>query len=217
MTARYYRANILLMDIRLSELDDESNKLLHHAYIPFLITFLISGAICLVALRHNNSTMIKLRQDVYTADENNGDVNAALNKLRDYIYGHMNTDLSTGTNIRPPVQLRYTYARLESAAQQQASNTDLYNKAVGYCEKTVPTSASPYLVGQTPCVSSYILSHGGKQVAPVPVGLYEFDFASPRWSPDLAGWSLIVAAVSFMGLVISFIVAMFKRNQLPEL
>jgi hypothetical protein len=36
----------------------------------------------------------------------------------------------------------------------------------------------------------------------VPEGLYKFDFVSPRWSPDLAGWSLVFTiALTFLALV----------------
>jgi hypothetical protein len=36
--------------------------------------------------------------------------------------------------------------------------------------------------------------------------LYEFDFVSPTWSPDLAGWSL-VASTMLLLLFISLVIA----------
>jgi hypothetical protein len=73
-----------------------------------------------MALRHNNETMVKLRTAVYEADKNSGDVNTTLNKLRKYVYAHMNTDLSSGGNtIKPPIQLQHTYERLQAAEQKK--------------------------------------------------------------------------------------------------
>ena len=45
-------------------------------------------------------------------------------------------------------------------------------------------------------------THGLKG-ANIPVSLYEFDFISPTWSPDLAGWSMLAAIVLAVLTVIS--------------
>ncbi|HVO86610.1 MAG TPA: hypothetical protein VMT23_02660 [Candidatus Binatia bacterium] len=190
---------------------DWLRQLPRQTFFPFLVIFLISGLVCLTSLRHNNSTMLKLRNEVYTADKNNTDVNAALNNLRDYVYAHMNTNLSTGTNIKPPIQLKYTYQRLEAAAQQQASNSGLYTEAENYCQSVIPGSVSFYGAGRISCVTDYINSHGGKSVAPIPVALYEFDFKSPTWSPDLAGWSLVVVILSAAGAIIIILISQIRK------
>src|SRR5690349_383020 len=79
----------------------------------WLYLFIASSLLCVLALRHNNVRMTQLRDAVYVADKNNGDVNAVLNNLRKYVYAHMNTDLSSGSHgIKPPIQLKYTYQRL---------------------------------------------------------------------------------------------------------
>jgi hypothetical protein len=178
------------------------NKLLdmrHRAYFPWLVLFIISGLICIGALRHNNTTMINLRNDVYTADKNSGNVEAALDTLRSYVYGHMNTDLSTVNGIKPPIQLKYTYDRLTQQAEQTANNSQLYTTAENYCQEQIPASVSISGRGRISCVTDYVLNHGGKAGAAVPAALYQFDFISPSWSPDLAGWSLVAAA--FFGLM----------------
>src|SRR5665213_911629 len=93
-------------------------KLSKISYRVFLVLFIISAAVTVGALRHNNTTMIALRGDLYVADKDNGNVNLALNKLRTYVYGHMNTNLASGGDtIYPPIQLKYTYQRLQSAEQ----------------------------------------------------------------------------------------------------
>ena len=171
----------------------------------FLGLFIASAIICVWSLRDNNLTMVKLRNAVYDADKNGGDINAALNKLRVYVYGHMNTNLSSGTNIKPPIQLKYTYERLQSTAQQQATNVDLYTDAQNYCQEKIPASVSFYGAGRISCVQDYILSHGGKAAPKIPSALYEFDFISPVWSPDLAGWSLILTTIFLLAFLLKLI------------
>lgn len=180
------------MDAQINKTVTKLAHLRRANYFPFLVIFLVGGVVCLAALRHNNATMVRLRSDVYAADKNNGDVNQALNQLRAYVYGHMNTNLSTGTSVKPPIQLPYTYDRLVSAAQQAANNSGLYTQAENYCQALIPASVSISGRGRISCVQDYIMSHGGKQAASVPASLYEFDFVSPSWSPDLAGFSLLV-------------------------
>jgi hypothetical protein len=156
--------------------------------------------------------MLKLRDAVYAADKNNGDVQGSLAKLQAYVTAHMNTDLSGGPNaVYPPIQLKYTYDRLVQAesdklAQQNSQNSQVYTDAQHYCEAKIPTGFSgSYRIS---CIQSYIASHGitnPVSIAPIPDGLYKFDFLSPVWSPDLAGWSLVAAALSALLFVIFFV------------
>ena len=179
----------------------------HLVYWLFLLLFIFSASVSVIALRHNNQTMIRLRGELYVTDKDNGDVNAALNKLRNYVYSHMNTNLSTGGgSIYPPIQLKYTYARLEAAAQAQADNTGLYTAAENYCQQQIPASVSISGRGRISCVQSYILSHGGANVSAISPALYEFDFVSPSWSPDFAGWSLVFSSGLFLLLGANYII-----------
>jgi hypothetical protein len=178
----------------------------------FLAVFIVSSVVAIGALRHNNLTMIKLRDVVYSADKADGDVNAALNNLRNYVYAHMNTDLNSGGNtIKPPIQLKYTYERLETKAQKEANNSGLYTAAENYCQAKIPASVSFSGRGRIGCVEDYIMSHGGRAAAAIPTALYQYDFVSPSWSPDLAGWSLVVAGLSLIGLISSFMIESLSR------
>lgn len=182
-------------------------------YWVFLGLFLISGIVTVSALRHNNQTMINLRGDLYVADRDNGNVDGALNNLRNYVYAHMNTNLSSGGNaIKPPIQLKYTYQRLQAAAEAQAnsSNSQIYTDAENYCQQQDSTDFSGR--NRVPCVTAYVTSHG-TQVQPIPAALYEFDFVSPTWSPDLAGWSLVVSLLLFLCFVLSFIFGRLVRHK----
>jgi len=164
----------------------------------FLAIALVSGVICVIALRQNNLHMAALRQQVYDADKNNGQVVNALQNLQAYVTTHMNTNLSTGPNAPyPPIQLQYTYERAVEAAGNAASsaNAQVYTDAQHYCEQLDPTDFSGH--NRVPCVQQYIQNHG----ITLPVisdSLYKFAFLSPSWSPDLAGWTLLITIVSFL-------------------
>lgn len=169
-----------------------------------LAVFLASLSVSVYSLRSNNSEMIKLRNAVYEADKASSGISGALNNLRNYVYAHMNTNLSSGGNaIKPPIQLKYTYERLQAAEQQRidTANSNVYTAAQSYCQALNPDSFS----GRTrvPCVQDYVSTHG-VQAGKIPAELYQFDFISPTWSPDLAGWSLAATTLLFMGLLAGF-------------
>lgn len=164
-------------------------KSLQPAY--FLIPTLVFGSISLAALRHNNERMVELRDAVYVADRDNGDVEGAIRALREHVYNHMNTSLASGTNaVHPPIQLKYTYERAQAAQQSQLGpgNASLYHDAQVYCEAQNTDAAAADLVA---CFENYASSRG-VQLASIPDGLYKFDFTSAKWSPDLAGWTLLL-------------------------
>ena len=169
----------------------------------FLLIAVVCGSVCVVALRQNNLQMADLRNQVYAADKNNGNVVKALQNLQVYVTSNMNTDLSSGPNAPyPPIQLQYTYERAVEAAGTAASaaNSQLYTNAENYCQQLDPTDFSGH--NRVPCVEQYVENHGAS-LPSIPVSLYEFDFVSPQWTPDLAGWTLLAtaaSAVTFVGV-----------------
>lgn len=179
----------------------------------FLALALVSGVVCIFALRANNEHMIVLRNAVYKADRNNSDVQSALRNLRTYVTSHMNTNLSTGTSVYPPIQLQYTYERLQQTQTNQLAQggTQVYTDAQHYCEQQNPNGFSGR--GRVPCIEQYVQSHGGAaQLATIPAAQYEFSFVSPAWSPDLAGWSLLVTILSSLLFVVTLIARLWLRR-----
>lgn len=167
----------------------------------------------------NNQRMITLREQVFVADEKGGDVETALVTLREYVYSHMNTDLTAGENaIHPPIQLKYRYERLVASEQskQQTGNGDIYTAAQDHCEKTQPQGFSGS--NRLPCIREYLDSHGvstAKEVH-IPEDMYKFDFESPAWSPDLAGISIVLASTCIALLAIKLISEQVLSQQLKK-
>lgn len=180
----------------------------------FLIISLVLLVIGVAALRHNNIQALKLRDEVLTVDKQNGDVEAALRKLREYVHSHMNTGLG-GSNIQQPVQLKYRYERLLTAEKERvsAANERIYHEAQIDCERRFPEGLSGR--GRVPCIEEYVSSHSIKE-QPIPDSLYKFDFAAPRWSPDIAGISLMLSAVFFLLFLSRWLLDRYIHRRLSE-
>jgi hypothetical protein len=185
--------------------------------IILLITFLLSAIVSVYALRSNNLKMTQLRQQLYIADENNTDVNEALNNLRSFVFSHMNTNLQIGNGSEEPIQLVHSYDRAVKAAQAQAVTlgtgqaNQVYSDAQRECEK-----ANLVITERVSCIQNYVSSHAGgiTQINLPPKEAFVFDFASPMWSPDMAGWSLIVTAILGLALIARLVVGIFMKHYL---
>jgi len=173
----------------------------------------ISCLLCINALRTNNLEMVKLRNAVYETDKNNGDVRGALTDLQHYVVSHMNTDLTPGRSaVYPPIQLKYTYERLQAAANKPVSSEQLYNDAQVHCEKLNPTDFSGR--NRVPCIQEYVKTNQASATPKqIPDSLYKFDFVSPAWSPDTAGWSLVSTVLLVVLAVVSTLLRRSSRRR----
>ncbi len=188
------------MDKRRLNYDYKRLKKIKSKYLLAAAVFFL--ALGVYGLRHNYSEMVRLRTAVATADEQNGDVEAALRNLREFVYNHMNTDLSSGNvSIKPPIQLKYRYERLAKQEEKQAEkqNQAIKEKADKVCLEKYPGRV--FNSNRVNCVAKYISVNSVKP-NPIPSDLYKFDFVSPGWSPDLAGISLLLSFVLFLALAI---------------
>ena len=179
---------------------------------------LISGGLCVLALRQNNLKMVELRAAVYEADENNGDVETALNELRLFVYSHMNTNLSSGSSTEAPIQLvnRFNVA-VEAEQARIAALTGEVNQVYVDAQHQCEVSGVPLTI-RAQCMQDYVSTHvKGIQELNLPdKSFYTFNFASPTWSPDLAGWLLVVTAMFavllMLRLIFGFIIARYLKQ-----
>jgi hypothetical protein len=201
-----------------------NKKKLHHAYTKlrgvnywyFLVGFIFFGTLFVYSYRQNNLRMIQLRDAVFEADETNTDLEESLRELRSFVYGHMNTDLtSSDTAIKPPIQLKYQYERLSAAEKTRAdqANASVRREAEAICAQRFPVTAN--VTGREPCIQG-ILDERGANANSVPKELYQFDFLSPRWSPDVAGWSLVLAMLFGLLFITRFSLEFWLRRQFRQ-
>lgn len=195
---------------------------LHHHWVAvkkpslFLLIagMLLFTLLSVYALRANNLKMLELKQAVYAADEQNGDIEEALQNLRSFVNTHMNTTMRSKDASEPPIQLVNQFNRYVAAQQAKLASQDVnqvYRDAQARCE-----SGSIPLTVRAQCIQEYVLANGGTtaQLTIPPKELYTFDFASPRWSPDMAGISLMMAAVFTVLLLIRLAVGQVMKHEL---
>lgn len=201
-----------------------NKRKLHHVHVKLrpiksiyiFICLLIALGVGVYSLRQNNLTVIRMRDHVLEVDKKNGDIETALHDIREYIYGHMNTDLAAGPNaIKPPIQLKYSYERLLAAekARVSAVNAKVYADAQAICEQRYP--AGPSIVNRVPCTQDYVAANGVKE-QPIQDALYKFEFLSPVWTPDVAGISLLISAILSIVLIVKLFLNHWLKKQLHD-
>lgn len=180
-----------------------NRRALHHYYKQvrfirpwyFFLAALIFFFLGVLGLRQNNLHMVELREKVVKADESGGNVEKPLAELREYVYSHMNTDLSSGPHgIDPPIQLKSQYERLVKQREKTLAqaNERVKAEAESICARKHP--ASGYNSPRVACVQSYVQKNA-RQTMDIPEDLYKFDFVSPRWTPDFAGITLVLGTI----------------------
>lgn len=180
----------------------------------FVVAIIITAGVAVYSLRQNNLNAIQLRDTVLQVDKDNGDVESALRDLRSYVYSHMNTKLSSPNGAYPPVQLKYRYERLLAAQKAaQPDNANLATQAQAYCESQIPTGRS---LNRIECIQNYMTTNGAVSSKTIPDSLYKFDFASPAWSPDLAGWSIVLLVVLVLLALVRLASVLWLRHSLRQ-
>lgn len=159
--------------------------------------FIIFFATSIFSLRNNNLKMIKLRNQVLVVDKNNGDTTEALKQLNYHVFHHMNTEI-----VRP-IELVNSYNRQAKAVIEKANrltNRDIYAEATAACEQRgIP------LTSIAQCAADYAISHNTKADATKIVlpnkDLFTYTFQAPLWTPDLAGFALLLTVVIALWLL----------------
>jgi len=157
--------------------------------LALLLLFFI--ALFVYGLRQNSLGLEPKIEKVIAADINSEGIDEAINELSDYVVHHMNADLPR------PIQLENSYKRAVDRAYDKAlkglRSGSLLEEARDVCNKLgVIVSAGPQ------CIQDYLDKNWnpekGSLVVDLPdVSLFTYNFAAPRWSFDLPGWSMLIA------------------------
>lgn len=174
-----------------------------------------SGALYVVGMIQNGNGAVKRFEALKAADQSGADVTSALNELRSYIYSHMNTEIGGPNGIYPPIQLSGTYQRLVEAEQKRVKdiNDQLYTEAQAYCEANGNQGFSGR--NRVECQEKYVDENGAKPQE-IQEAFYKYDFVAPRWSPDLAGFSLL-ATIIFSLVTVIYLVQYFRTKHFVNL
>ncbi len=167
------------------------------------VLLLLSGIITAIGFRLNNLGMME-RVDAVTRADETGDPKALQERIEDlrrYVSTHMNTDLRGG------IFLTHSYERVREAAMQSAQdpanpNSDAYRRASVECQ----TERFRVAGGYVQCVMNKVGSLPGQSNLASELKLprselYKINIVSPVWSPDLAGFSVLVSLVIVVVIV----------------
>jgi len=151
---------------------------------------LLSGALFVYGLIQNGNGAVERYNALIAVDQAGGDVEESLNDLRGYIYSHMNAEIGSPNSIYPPVQLKDTYERLAKAEEDRVDqvNGNLYSAAQAFCEANGSQGFSGG--NRLGCINEYV-DQNGAAIVSIDESLYKYDFVSPRWSADIAGFSVL--------------------------
>lgn len=148
--------------------------------------------------------MVERRAAVISADDTNNQDNTIqrLYDLQQYVSSHMNTDMGKGVYLETSYK-RDTQAALDKAANAQNANGNIYKKAQEVCAPKFSNYSTAYLQCTTSELAKYPAAADLVAAVKLPSpDSYLHDFVSPIWSPDFAGWSLVVCIVITLLIVV---------------
>ena len=168
-----------------------------------LVLLLLVGFVAATFLRLNNIGMVERRSAVVSADKaGNEEVTAQrLYDLQQYVSSHMNTDLGKGVYLESTYQ-RDSQKALDAASGDQNPNGNIYKKAQEVCAPRFSGYSAAYLQCTTSELAKYPASNELIGAVKLPTAnSYLHDYESPVWSPDFAGWTLVVCAVLVLMII----------------
>ncbi len=167
----------------------------------------VAAILAIVGLRSNASRSIELKDGILQKDQSGLEVSADLDSLRQFVFSHMNSSVR--------FELSGAYDRAVAAARagsQSHVSGEIYAQAQAACGPEVGTNS----VAQVACVQAYLDSHLNQpNTTPVnlpPAAEYNFAYAAPTWSPDLAGLGILTATILILGAFTSYIWQLFKAR-----
>lgn len=166
-----------------------------------LVVLVLAAFVAATFLRLNNIGMVERRDAVLAADTS-GDVTAITDRLYDlqrYSATHMNA--STGPFYLEKQYKREVEKRVTSASQAMTQYGNVNAAVDKICRSRFTSYSQAWVQCFVDELNKYPASPDpASKVAMPSADLYRYNFLSPRWTPDFAGWAVVFAAV--VGLLI---------------
>jgi hypothetical protein len=162
-------------------------------------------------LRINNLGMVDHRDAVLQADKSGDkkEIKESLLNLQRYVSSHMNTSLESG------VYLEHSYARDKAEALKKASDatnptSKVYQQAGRECQSRFVGGVESFRNDYVQCVLERVsaLSPAGDAAQDLQLpkaDLYRYDYLSPLWTPDIAGFSVLITLAIAVIIVIKLL------------
>jgi hypothetical protein len=157
-------------------------------------------------LRLNNIGMAERRTAVLMADKSTSaavDSAVVQNRLYDlqrYVAAHMNTD--TGPFYLVGQYRRDAQKIVDKAKESNGSGVNINAEAEAVCKPRFTTWSPAYVQCFADELAKYPPSDDPVQNVTLPsTELYRYSFAPPVWSPDFAGWSVLICIVIIVMII----------------
>lgn len=165
-------------------------------------------------LRLNNIGMVERRTAVINADEagDNEITKARLFDLQRYSSAHMNAD--SGVVYLAEQYQRDTQAAIAAASVNNTAN-NINVKADAACKAQYGGYSQAYVQCFAAELAKYPSGSNAPDKASLPSpGLYRHSFFSPIWSPDFAGFSVLICIVITLVIVARMLSLLLLRAML---
>lgn len=174
-----------------------------------VILLILVGFIAATFLRLNNIGMDQRRKAVLSADQT-GDTEAIksrLFELQRYVASHMNADMGS-------IYLENQYKRdsqkaIDAASDSNNPNGNIYKRAQDECRPKFTHYSQAYLQCTVNYLAQFAPADNPASTVTLPkADTYKHSFASPLWSPDFAGFSVLLC-VFIVLIIIARMVGIF--------
>ena len=159
-----------------------------------LILLILTAFIAATFLRLNNTGMVQRRNAVASADKTGDQRQIAerLAELQKYSMTHMNADSGV-------VYLQHQYDRdAQSAIKAASANSTANASANAHAESVCHPQYSGWSTAYMQCFLDELAKFPTTETLVEPklpnTELYRYEYSSPLWTPDFAGWSLVLVA-----------------------
>ena len=175
-----------------------------------------STAYAALELRENNLRSVELYELVQSADESGIGVAQAIQNLQVHVTSHMNASPLPQLGDNAPIQLSNSYQRAKAAetARVTSEREKVTQEGIVACEAQFAASR---LTVRSQCIADYGAAHPVQPEKEIVADLYRYDFASPLWTPDKAGWlvlvSIILAAIFLLRFFSKILAVFLIKNQ----
>lgn len=170
------------------------------------ILLIIMAFMAATFLRLNNIDMIRRRDAVLAADKT-GDPSITqdrLYELQRYASSHMNSD--TGVLYLEDQYKRDTQKAIDAASRDDNPNGNVLALADAACKQRYPGYSQAYVACVAEEQAKYPPSPELVQAATLPsAALYRYGFVSPLWTPDFAGFSVLVCLTLILMMIIRLV------------
>lgn len=166
-----------------------------------VVLLILNVFVSATLLRLNNVGMLQRREAVHAADKQGSpeDTRARLYDLQRYAAAHMNA--STGRVYLQDKYNRDAQAAIAAATNSSIQGQTVYNDAEAVCKPQYHGWSTAYMQ----CFLAELEKNPTSEKLPDPVmpvpELYRYEFLSPVWSPDFAGWSVVLLCVIVLMII----------------